>query len=63
MHYMFKILNVHHHEGFVHSYIQRECTFVYKAQNSLGPQYLSDMFTPVSEVHGMNIRSPANCDL
>ncbi len=41
----------------------RKCSLVYKLQNSLGPQYLSDMFTPVSEIHGRNTRSAANCDL
>ncbi len=41
----------------------RKCILVYKSQNSLGPQYLSDMFKSVSEVHGKNTRSAANCDL
>ncbi len=41
----------------------KKCALVYKSQNSLGPQYLSHMFTPVSEVHGRNIRAAANCDL
>ncbi len=43
----------------------RKCTLIYKAQISLGPQYLSDMSTPVAEleVHGRNTRSAANCDL
>ncbi len=41
----------------------RKCTLVYKSQNSLSPQYHSDMFTLVSEVHGRNTRSGANCDL
>ncbi len=42
--------------------IQKMYTF-YEAQNDLGPQYLSDMFTPVSEIHGSNTRSAANSDL
>ncbi len=43
----------------------RKCILVYKAQNSVGPQYLSYMFKPVSEVHGRSTstRSAANCDL
>ncbi len=41
----------------------RKCTLVYKSQNSLGPQYISGMFTPMSEVHSRNTRSAANCDL
>ncbi len=41
----------------------RQGTLANKAQNSLGPQCLSDMFTPVSEIHGRNTRSVANYDL
>ncbi len=42
---------------------QKKCTLAYKSQYSLGPQCLSDMFTPVSDVHGRNTRAAANCDL
>ncbi len=43
--------------------VYRKCTLVCKSQNSLGPQYIPDMFTPVCEVHDRNTRSAINCDL
>ena len=36
------------------------CTMVYKALNGLAPEYISDVFTKVSESHVRNLRSVDN---
>ena len=36
------------------------CTMVYKAQNGLAPEYISDIFTKVSKSHMRNLRSVDN---
>ena len=36
------------------------CTMVYKALNGLAPEYISDVFTKVSESHMRNLRSVDN---
>ena len=40
-----------------------KAVLTYKALNNLTPEYVSNMLKPVSQTHGLNLRSSENGDL